>query len=1022
MEREKNLSEALMNKQEMTSNETIEEKKEKKGFENREIEEDEKIFIERKSSLSIAKSCMLPTQVDNISQLKKDNVAIDTSMQQEDVIGNISVKGQKNLHNGLPDVNLEKMAMTEDLESAFNYFLKSEKKGSQNFIELRSAAIELWKYYNIQNKNHEEAQKYLEALTRCDQAASGYIFAHRSWTSHFIFSESRKKFNLAKIIREAVNTEYYKFSKQYTFSFKDEKVEPKTDQPEPEETLSQRSKMTRWYWSVIKLSELKENYRFLIKEVDNNLIDSPEEKIQKKLAYFRIYKQDFHNFQHAKIGKIEEGNKDLWEAYREDLQMKNNLTNTSFDFNEIFLEYEKLLLQEKFTKSAKENKVDQNKKSFFQSDAFKACMKKMHDDDLTDEEHQTTNQKLDKKIDETLRPEQLRGIEEIDRWVLRNIHNGGILGTVFHSLKADNTGIALELMSMTKRERLNIYYLVETRKRKTPSSQDPMTSQLSYIPNIDKFKEQMLAHKLLVVKHLTSSYVYWDKIGEAIRITRKQQSLIKMCGKSPEELDEVINAEKRALAKVQEQKEEEAEDIGHVSSEIHRNEEEEEQVIQKDDEKVNRILHYSFNCMLRINDLARKRNAIDKNQADYQEKVEEFNKHINDLKDIIIDNKNKLSDFEKKYTTVYRNTVNDKGGVSANDAMSHAGYALAGVKFAYMAQKLSTTCEMLTKVTDTVTIGGHIAGGLLTAFGSIMNFSLNVKDMSGDEVVTGLLQLLTGLSNSVLDGYSVYGIIKEGAMQFSNVPGSTFQVIGIVAGGLKILEGTSQVIGGMVQSSRVSDAQKLISERKQKEGQPKEEFNKEQRFANGMTKLEKLLADRKKGQGVAGGISGVLSLIGPITAIATGGFLIPCIGMASVISDIIATVIDSSKVEAIQTASFDQFYEIESVFKVAEAHLKEQRTREGIDEPLTAADIQTLHDQVRLHVAREFGYSTISDANSHIAGVYADHIKEMLERNKNDKESQDFKIYEGLTRGLGLKVDLPDKPTIEALSRKLAGR
>ena len=60
------------------------------------------------------------------------------------------------------------------------------------------------------------------------------------------------------------------------------------------------------------------------------------------------------------------------------------------------------------------------------------------------------------EIDAKLTPGQLRGIEMIDQWLLRNYNNGGIVGTVI-TVKNHNGEMVRELLSKTKRERLFIY-------------------------------------------------------------------------------------------------------------------------------------------------------------------------------------------------------------------------------------------------------------------------------------------------------------------------------------------------------------------------------------------------------------------------------------------------------------------------------------------------------------------------------------------------------------------------------------
>ncbi len=131
-----------------------------------------------------------------------------------------------------------------------------------------------------------------------------------------------------------------------------------------------------------------------------------------------------------------------------------------------------------------------------------------------------------KEVDADLSEDKLAAIEKIDRWFIRNYNNGGIVGRPIN-IKNHHGEIVSELMRRTKRERLFIYYLIETGARKDPKVFDAYASQTEYIPNFDKIKKQMIASKLKVMSRLVGGYVYMNKLSEAMFVDDKYKELIK---------------------------------------------------------------------------------------------------------------------------------------------------------------------------------------------------------------------------------------------------------------------------------------------------------------------------------------------------------------------------------------------------------------------------------------------------------------------------------------------------------------
>ncbi len=124
--------------------------------------------------------------------------------------------------------------------------------------------------------------------------------------------------------------------------------------------------------------------------------------------------------------------------------------------------------------------------------------------------------------DEHLTGRQLAAISRIDTWVIRNFRNGGYMA-VFGSA-SDRTDIVGKLLSMSKRKRLYIYYLIEKRERINPTADGMISSQL-YEPDLAAFKDKMIANMAKFYKRFSGGYIYWNKLAEAMGIADQLQPM-----------------------------------------------------------------------------------------------------------------------------------------------------------------------------------------------------------------------------------------------------------------------------------------------------------------------------------------------------------------------------------------------------------------------------------------------------------------------------------------------------------------
>ncbi len=128
------------------------------------------------------------------------------------------------------------------------------------------------------------------------------------------------------------------------------------------------------------------------------------------------------------------------------------------------------------------------------------------------------------KSDEGLSDKQLAGLSEIDTWVVRNFSNGGYMACFGET--TDRSDIINNLLSLSRRERMYIYYLVEKHERINPTIEGFGMSQTDYVPDIKAFKNHMVANKLKFYSRFSGGYIYWNKLSQAMAIAMRTRPML----------------------------------------------------------------------------------------------------------------------------------------------------------------------------------------------------------------------------------------------------------------------------------------------------------------------------------------------------------------------------------------------------------------------------------------------------------------------------------------------------------------
>ena len=122
---------------------------------------------------------------------------------------------------------------------------------------------------------------------------------------------------------------------------------------------------------------------------------------------------------------------------------------------------------------------------------------------------------LKQAVDDGLDEEQKRHVLQADQWMLRNIN------------ELDQSELVTKLLRKTKRERLYIYYLIESNARVKPSAEDIEKSQKDYHPNVAKIKSRMVKSRFKLLARYNKTTIYWDKLRQAMDICDGNRCLIR---------------------------------------------------------------------------------------------------------------------------------------------------------------------------------------------------------------------------------------------------------------------------------------------------------------------------------------------------------------------------------------------------------------------------------------------------------------------------------------------------------------
>ena len=662
------------------------------------------------------------------------------------------------------------------------------------------------------------------------------------------------------------------------------------------------------------------------------------------------------------------------------------------------------------------------KKGDVEGDAVHEMAKK-HTDLLDYKE--TGEEELSKEeVDRDLSPEQLKAVEKIDRWFVRNYNNGGFVGRPIN-IKNHHGEIVSELMSRTKRERLFIYYLIETGARKEPKVFDAYASQTEYKPDLDKLKGQMLASKLKVMSRIMGGYVYMHKLTEALEINRDYKELIKDCaritraekeGNDPNKIEDPFIKRGMLLKKT------------YQSCSIFKKRVEECQgakgskkaALEAKAADAERAYKADLDALIAAD------NAVGEAVEKYGEIGEHGEKSDNNNTVEFKDNMDSYSAGLSKGGQFLAKGVNL--GAATMDVLNKRGggfsWRLEGTSLAkvekyahgYTASTISGlghAMAMMYGIYNLYQNGGKMhAGDIGREVTNILKSGADsyISYRSGVELVGKYSKLIKDFDADKAANVDVSGSLKTASFITTGV-GLMINAYNLTSGALDSMNSqkASQYLENKIKNSK--------SLRKAPEGeteeQKKERIKKlrEVRYEKDMLKLSEMMTEHKvkyAGLDFITGNAGMLALTIP----GLGGTILTAVGF---IGGITVSILKAVDLGNIREAMFDRYFHFEEFMQKVKDRM-DQKGRKIYDE-------KTLRERMRRKLAAAAGYSDMVSASNQIAKRYADQVCERLFGGNEVMPEDEKNGYIQLIKSFGLKYSEKKKiPDAKLLARKMTGR
>ncbi len=578
---------------------------------------------------------------------------------------------------------------------------------------------------------------------------------------------------------------------------------------------------------------------------------------------------------------------------------------------------------------------------------------------------------------EGLSKETMAAIRKIDVWVVRNFRNGGYLS--FTGAYCDRTNIVGRLLSMPPRKRLYIYYLIQSRQRVKPTMDGFMTSQITFKPDLKKFKDRMIAHKLKFYKRFSGGYIYWNKLAQAMGIADQAQPLL-------DNANDLLALDKK-------KKEEELRN-NVINQEIPQdNEIKKENKIKKDNKAANAsgltredlklLLSDLITAMLLKNELENG-NLSDKDKSERIEWLNILSDKISELLGGLQAEKTAFGDMAKDFAKYYAGDFTK----NVNSIVSVALYSIKDPIWGDWNRREKTSFGKTVKNTGIGNMGFGAIASLAGSIFELLSLKEGGKTMNWFEFSAKGLNMFDGIFKATRASSDIAR--SAGANnEFLTFITSKASWIGTAAADsfIALLNAFSY---GRNARNRVK-ASKLASNILEKKGERDEE-----RFKQGMLELNRRLGARQKkntaGSTVTAAISSTAAILTSLSVVTVGVSAIA--GAISFGVGICLTAMDARESRKMKNALFDSYYKVDEELKKCISDWNERNP----GQLLTPEKKLLMKDQLRNKIAAREGFYSPRHGATAIAKKYADYLLE----HANNKEDSQSDMCKAMIKGLGL--------------------
>lgn len=830
----------------------------------------------------------------------------------------------------------------------------------------------------------------IEAIVRLSECANAYYDTHRG--KHY--GEKNKRKQVAK--------EFMLVSEAFLANVNISMGKPKNMPPEPNvEELKRKYKATKGVDSrLIELADIYEKWAATFGEEEGG----ERQRIQKKRNLFKPFENDIKLYRaQYSNGKGKASIMKIIQIY-DDYKMKDDMLKRLEKDEDIKKKLSDPVMDYLKEKEALENERDK-------------------EIGLSDEQ-----------MDATLKEEQIKGIYECDRWFLKNFDNKGIFGRLVGT-KNHHEEIISKLMSMSKRERLFMYYLIETGQRKSPQMYDVFASQINYKPNVDLLEKKMKAIFLKLTRRVNGDYINMYKLSEVMQISRDYKELLATTSTIEEDVEK---------AKQRREAQETAEENGESAVTT-----EEERVHVLVEDRKNLLAEFMLANITYKECLEQKLNNKDKNKKqELQNKLDAAGKRCVLVRKELFnadDQLKNIQDNSDEYNASLKSSNAKQGGSTSwkkfhdysktaikytKDANKYSSKAINsyGLSWGLSETSLKTYKYASGGVGDSLTV----VSTAITTIGSIMNLVKNADNMHMGDVISSIVSITNSAEGGVISGLKLYVMAKDIVTGFEHVQASgILKTAGTATAGIALGINAYKVVTGALDMRNATNAEEALKNKKQnkqgtinnletkkdrtadEEAQLKK-LKREQKYDESMVKLAKKISELKLDVAMANTVINGLTLM---TSFVPGGGQV---GAAIILfaASLAISVAEAKRLRGIKKELFDDFMDMKKVSETSQK-LMGDRSRKIYNQ-------EKYNENLRLKMAAVAGYADTNSAADQICKKFGQYVYAKLFGDagsggaENDEEKNG---YIQLVKALGLPYDANKKIPDEAvIARKFAGK